>query len=383
MSSRVIVQSIFYSNPDYYPPIINSAHLLAKSGFHHQHLCREYMDRMSINYPNEMEITRVASATKNSLIEYLNFIREAMRWGRSDAKVFIGHDMHGFLVARLLGWRYKKPVIYHCHDFTESPKTFGARWVKRFETRFARTADVVIVPDTMRSKIIAEQLKLRKPPFIVANCPLKIAPVGHTILADTLYNKYKKRFSKVLLRIGKIGGTHGLETTLRSIPLWQNSEWGFVIIGPGDSSYLESLSTLAEELGVAPQFAILPPVSYDTIAHFVGGAHMGHGLYEANDINSLHNSTASNKYAEYMAAKLPILLADTPGNKALVNKYKNGVCVDVASAQEIAMAVNRILGDDHVANQMGGAGLKAFSHELNYTRQFEPVLSTLATLTER
>jgi hypothetical protein len=81
--------------------------------------------------------------------------------------------MHGFLVARLLGWRYRRPVVYHCHDYAEPAGglRFGSRVGSRFEHRFARSADLVIVPDVERGEVMARNLGPARPPMIVAKAP--------------------------------------------------------------------------------------------------------------------------------------------------------------------------------------------------------------------
>ena len=143
-----VIQSIFYNNPDLYPPIVNSTRLLAQAGYRVSILCRENGQNWQVVYPDEVRPARLDTRGGGSWREYLGFVTRVMRQAEQQAHVYIGHDMHGLLPARLLAWRYRRPLIYHCHDFTDSKRLLpmGSRIVRLFEQQFARTARLVIVP---------------------------------------------------------------------------------------------------------------------------------------------------------------------------------------------------------------------------------------------
>ena len=149
-----MIEAIFYANPDTYPPIINSTRLLAQAGYRVDILCREYGARWGIQYPTATTVRRLPDASQRTWAAYLGFVKHVWQQARRDATVYIGHDMHGFLPARLLATRLHKPLIYHCHDFTldSSQLAWGGRLVAAFERRWARTADLVIVPDAERGR---------------------------------------------------------------------------------------------------------------------------------------------------------------------------------------------------------------------------------------
>ena len=298
------------------------------------------------------------------------------------ASLYVGHDMHGLLPARLLASWYRRPLVYHCHDFAESERSLplGSRVVRTFERHFAHTADLVIVPDAERGREISKQLRLRKPPLVVANAPLSRSHSSGEALSQALAVQ-GRRFGRVVWRQGRIGPGHAIEATVRSIRFWASREWGFVVMGLCDEGYRNFLGRLAAELGVTGQFAIMPPVPYDRVAEFTTGAHVGHALYEPIHINHRYYTTASNKIMEYMAAGLPLLVSDRAGLRSFIQEYQCGLTADEGSPQSIADAVNALLGDEELAGRMGAAGAKAFEDELNYERQFAPVLQAFRSLT--
>jgi glycosyltransferase involved in cell wall biosynthesis len=374
------IQSIFYNNPDYYPPIINSSILLDAEGFHHTILCRTYLTPQGIHYPVNTTVHRLKTSSTNSLLEYLGFIWQVLFYLPVEVDIFIGHDMHGFLVARIVSLLKRRPLIYHCHDFAESGRKLGlgSSIVRFCERLLARTANVVIVPDYERAEVVAYQLRLSRFPIIAANAAIH-APQPGKILSTTL-KANGHHFEKVVLRQGRISQGHAIEVTLRSIPYWESKAWGFVLLGFGEDAYIESLYKLADELGVREQFVILPMVSYEAVLSYTVGADLGHALYEPLHINNRYITTASNKIMEYIAAGLPLLLSATPSSDKLLARHPVGITADVTSPEAIATAVNNVLQNATLAQSMSAASRRAFEDEFQYQKQYAPVLAAIREL---
>jgi len=335
----------------------------------------------SVSYPEQTRIRKVRASLGPSWLCFGIFLIEVLRRADRDADLFLGYDMHGFLTARLLATLHRRPVVYHCHDYTpvDTAITFGARCVKAFERRYASSADAVIVPDRERGEVMRRELQLTGPLLTVANAPAHRYDSPGNALTEALVAQGKS-FSRIVLRQGRIGPGHGIEATLRSIPMWRSRQWGFAVMGPGESDYVRSLLQLAEVLGVSHQFAILPLVSYDKVPLYTPGADIGHALYEPIHVNNVYIATASNKLMEYMAAGLPVLVSDRPGLRALVETHGCGVSVDESSPESIAAAVNALLSDPNLSRRLGAAGARAFEEEYSYERQFAPVLEVFRSL---
>lgn len=385
MDRSVRVQAIIYANPDYYPPVVNGARVMAKAGVQLEILGRDYIGLQGrgyrVSYPSQTQIRRVRTSTAPSWLGFGRFLGEALRRSNREADLFLGHDMHGFLAARLMATLHRRPLVYHCHDYVQvgTADSFGARRIKAFEQRYANSADLVIVPDRERGQVMSDELHLARPPLVVANAPLHRYDSTGEALSDALAAQGKS-FSRVVLRQGQIGPGHAIEATLHSIPMWNSPDWGFAVMGPSESDYVRSLVELAEATGVAPQFAVLPLVPYDKLHQYTPGAHVGHALYEPIHVNHAYSTTASNKLLEYMAAGLPLLVSDRPSSRAFVEMRGCGVSADESSPESIALAVNTLLGDSDLAHRLGVAGAGAFEEEFNYEHQFMPVLEAFQSL---
>ena len=320
---------------------------------------------------------RLPETGRRTWAAYLAFVRQVWRQARPEATVFVGHDMHGFLAARLLASRYRQPLIYHCHDFAlEYDRLgWGGRLVAAFERRWARTADMVIVPDVERGEAIRQALRLRQPPMIVANAPLQAPPPSDQLRQRLQAEGYS--WQRIVLRQGQVGPGHALEATIRSLPYWQSPDWGMAVLGGGESDFKLHLQRVAADLNVQARLAFLPPVAYDEVAAWTIGADVGHALYDPINLNHQTATTSSNKIMEYMAANLPLLVSDRPGLRDLVSRYQCGIVANESDPLCIAGAINQLLANPQEAQAMGNRGRQAFAEIFCYEKQFAPVLAWL------
>lgn len=368
--------------------MLRGAFVLDSAGFSQEILSMDWVSQnfpnIMVKYPPSTKVIRLQLDGQKTWRRYLSFISRILSKGRPDAAFFIGYDMYGLLPAKLLARRYKRPLIYHCHDFVEKRRQLSPsnRIVKLLEQRISVAADLVIVPDRERAEFMAAELGLKRQPLVAANAALEQPPPSINLLR-TILKRSGKSFEHILFRQGHIGEGHGLEQTIRSIPCWTTPNVGFVIIGPGDEEYKQSLRNRAEQLGVGNQFEILPPVTPSELMSYTVDASIGHALYEPLHVNNRFITAASNKTMEYMAARLPILLSDTAGNRAIIAKYENGIVVDVTNPLQIAQGVDFILGDPERRERMAQGSNRAFHEEYNYARQYMPVVERFQQLSDK
>jgi glycosyltransferase involved in cell wall biosynthesis len=381
MSRDAHISAITYYNPDLYPPIVNGARLLARHGFELDLYCRDNGEEWSVSYPPQVQVVRVRPHLRGSWLEYIFFVASVLREARGASRLVVGHDAYGLLPAWLLAKREGCPLVYHCHDFVDRKRSlhFAGRMLRAFERRFARTADLVIVPDKERGELVARELQLTQPPLIVANAPLKHSVSSRGALKKAL-RQQDLAFERIVFRQGRVGEGHAIEVTLRSMKYWSNQTWGFVVMGLGREDYRRKLIALSERLGVDDRFVILPPVAYDEVMSFTSDADVGHALYEPITINHSTPTTSSNKAMEYLSAGLPLLASDSPSMRGLVKQYGCGVVADESNPQSVATAVNEILNHPRQAGAMGIAGRKAFEEVFCYEQQFAPAIDAFQKL---
>jgi glycosyltransferase involved in cell wall biosynthesis len=91
----------------------------------------------------------------------------------------------------------------------------------------------------------------------------------------------------------------------------------------------------------------------------------------------------SNKLFEYMAASLPVIVADAPRWREIVDRYDCGVAVPADDPRAIADAIAMLLRDRELAAELGRNGRRAVEAELNWEMQSVALLDLYERLVGR
>ena len=86
------------------------------------------------------------------------------------------------------------------------------------------------------------------------------------------------------------------------------------------------------------------------------------------------------KIFESMEAALPVLLADVPLYKDMVEKYRCGICVDPNNVQQIEDAIRFLVEHKEEAYQMGQSGRQAVLNEYNWENQARNYIEVINSL---
>jgi glycosyltransferase involved in cell wall biosynthesis len=81
------------------------------------------------------------------------------------------------------------------------------------------------------------------------------------------------------------------------------------------------------------------------------------------------------KMFEYMEAGIPFICSDFPKWKEFVRENNCGICVNPNDHYEISNAINFLLGNDVIAEDMGKNGKKAVYEKYNWTREEQKLIS--------
>lgn len=141
--------------------------------------------------------------------------------------------------------------------------------------------------------------------------------------------------SFLLLYQGGVGPSRMIERIIEALALVEKCV--FVIRGPGLETYGEGYRRLAERLGVSEKLILLPPVpSGDVVAAAAG---VDAGIWTLPNLCKNFYYALPNKIFEYLAAGLPVLAANFPEARKLVEGGGVGLCFDPYSPQSIAAAI--------------------------------------------
>jgi glycosyltransferase involved in cell wall biosynthesis len=123
-----------------------------------------------------------------------------------------------------------------------------------------------------------------------------------------------------------------------------------VIRGPGYESCARGYLQLAERAGAAGRVICLPPVPSDRVVAEARVADVGLWTLLAN-VGLNFELALPNKVFEYLAAGLPVLAADLPEVRQLIDQYGVGCCFDLTAPDSIARAIHALVDDDRRREQ--------------------------------
>lgn len=92
---------------------------------------------------------------------------------------------------------------------------------------------------------------------------------------------------------------------------------------------------------------------------------------------------AVNKLFEYMEAGLPVVCTASDLWNEIVAEYKCGIAVEPGNVQQIQSAIELLVGDRRLAEEMGDNGRRAVLERFNWTREEEKYISLFHRLLEK
>lgn len=267
---------------------------------------------------------------------------------------FHGHDLSTALVtlaaARRTGahavcdfheW-YSENVSWHPPTGTYRPHSplvrAAYRWLERLALKEASAA--ITVSDTIARAMSAELSNAERTVHVVRNIPSRT--VGQTRAYRPLRDELGIGSGPLLaLWQGGVGPSRMIEPVIEA--LVQAPCCVFAIRGPGIDQWGPGYRALAERLGVADRLHLLPPVPSGDVVDAARSADVG--VWTLPNLCRSFYFALPNKLFEYIAAGLPVLAADFPEAKALVEGNGVGLTFDPYDPGSIALAMRRLHED--------------------------------------
>ena len=270
----------------------------------------------------------------------------------------------------------ERPFAFHCHDLNTAlvglaaAHRVGAYCVCDFHEWFSENvswnaARECYAPHPWLKKQIyrlIERVALRRANAVVTVCdsiavelnaihggrPVQVIRNIPDLAASTAcdYPPLKKQLGLrcdqfVLLWQGGTGPTRLIEPIIEALQYAPGVV--FVIRGPSLDLFGEGYRSLAEKCGVADRLVLVPPVPSTDVVAAARGADAG--IWTLPKLSRNFYYALPNKIFEYMAARIPVLAANYPEARRMVEGNGVGLCFDPYDPRSIAAQINR-LGDE-------------------------------------
>jgi glycosyltransferase involved in cell wall biosynthesis len=290
-----------------------------------------------------------------------------------DAKIFHFHDTELIPVGFFLALTGKK-VVYDMHEnmpgfiatkeWIPKPLRMPAKWAFQSIEKLTLNRFYVLFAETS----YAQDYGWLKRTSIILNYPL----------ADYLLSiKAEKHSEPTVGYVGDVNASRGARITVDALEILatrgQFPKW--MCIGRIPDELRHSIDARAEKHGLKIE---MTGFVKSTEAHpQVARTHIGLAVIDRipNHIGSL-----STKLFEYMALGMPLITSDFPMYKELIEGIGCGICVAPEKPEELANAIEYLLANPDVAEQMGRKGKAAVIANYNWATEEKKLLGVYQQL---
>lgn len=264
-------------------------------------------------------------------------------------------------------------VTYHCD--VEFPSAFGAL-VESFYRRSLgastlRKADQVVV--TTRTYAATSRAMWRYNPTVIPNA------VDHRrFRPDVSGSEVRDQLNltpdaPMVLLVGRIVPHKGVEHFIEAARYV--SAVHFVVAGEG--SLLAPMKRLAASLGVGGRVRFLGRVSDENLP----------SVYAACDVFVLPSVSRLEAFGivalEAMATAKPVIVADIPGVREVIEDGQEGLLADPVNPQDLADKIRRLLGDPGARRAMGQRGRQKVLESFSIERVTDRIESLYRSIADR
>ncbi|MBM4317665.1 MAG: glycosyltransferase family 4 protein [Deltaproteobacteria bacterium] len=363
-----------YTNPAAFPPLENSALLLANRGWQVKFLGTQALGLENVhllNHPNiKVELGSYCFPGKKQKLNYFVFIL------RSAKEMLMGQYSCVYvsdIFATPIGWFacvvLNKRVFYHEHDTPSCAHSRFTQFLHWTRKKLSSQADLCIFPQTERANTFLNQFSAAKVQ-VCFNMPLKSTAINAS-------EKNRQTFFTLWYHGSLIEERLPFQIleALRILP----NDVALKFAGYetfSSEGFLKRFFDKARKLGVENRVQYCGVLeTRESLFRQAQECQLGLVLFQKQFVEPMVG--ASNKPYDYLACGMPILFNDS---SEWINFFENqgvGKSCDPGSSESIAQAIRFLVENETEYANMRKRGLEKISTEWNYEAQFAPIQKLL------
>ncbi len=301
------------------------------------------------------------------VVVFLRFLSAALK-ARGD--IYHAHDLNTLLVAWAASRLRRTPLVYDTHEIATDRADMKLRlWACLLERLLIGRADRVVCTTQTRADFTQQRYGIA-PPIVLRNLPAYTAPEPSDLLHRQLGLSPD---TKVVLYQGGIQPERGLEVLLEAA---QDMVCAHVVF-LGSGRLKEALADRVLALGIGDKVSFHEAVPVQELPAWTACAYVGVQLLQNTCFN--HYSSLSNKLLEYLMAGVPVIASDLPEMRRVIEDGEAGVLIDASSASAVGDAVNRLVENGHLREELA-ANARAARERYCWEREENVLLELYAEL---
>ena len=255
-------------------------------------------------------------------------------------------------------------VTYHCD--VELPSPFGSLVETLYRrslgaSTLARAARVIV---TTRTYAATSRAVWRHNPVVIPNA-VDARRFHPGVDGAAIRRKLRIPDDRpVALLVGRIVPHKGVEHFIEAARHLPSAQ----LLVAGEGSSLEAMEEFAEALGVKDRVRFLGRISQENLPK----------VYAACDLFVLPSVSRLEAFGivalEAMATGKPVVVADIPGVREVIEDGREGLLADPVNPQDLAEKMRRLLGDPDLRREMGRHGREKVLAEFTIERVTDAIL---------
>ena len=234
------------------------------------------------------------------------------------------------------------------------------RW-KKYESKAIHLPNhIIAVVDEMKDKIIREYKIPSEKISVISNYEkLEFHDVkqqdNFLFKNDVFYITY----------VGGISPVRGLETVIQSVSSFKDSKKNveLVIVGSGNDAYINSLKTLARDIGAIDKVHLLGQKPFNQIGYYIHNS----GANIIPHIKNAHTDhTIPHKLFQIMMSKSPLLVSDCKPFKRIIGRNNAGFIFEAGNVKSFTAQVQLMMSNQSLVSERIQKSYELVQSDLNW-----------------
>ncbi|MEL3901252.1 MAG: glycosyltransferase [Treponema phagedenis] len=284
------------------------------------------------------------------------------------ADIISCHDILALAIAYISSFfLYRKPkLIYDSHEFEFGRNSKRCKFMSFCVVVAERFLIKQCVFSIMVNDTIADEVqklhKLKKRPLVVRNMQ------DYIEVDESVVKQYRERYNALfhfkqgdflVLYHGAIMNGRGVENIIKAIADTNGIKG--IILGFGEDTYIKELKKIIATNHLERSVVFHDTVPQEELWKYVGAVDVG--IVMIDNICLSYYYSLPNKFFQNIQANTPIIGADFPEIKRIIEKYRIGVTCKANSTDDLRKAILKLKDDKHLYNECK-KNLKAAARDL-------------------